>query len=79
MDSTYMDSTYMDSRGRALTRQEVHRIPAEELAERSGIPVHILPDRETLYAAVADVMIDVIAARQGAKTTMILPVATLTK
>jgi glucosamine-6-phosphate deaminase len=69
-----MDSSYIDSQGRALTRQEVHRIPAEELAERSGIPVHVLPDRETLYAAVADVMIDVIAARQGAKTTMILPV-----
>ena len=69
-----MDYDYADKDGRAMTRQEVHGLPAEALAERSGVPLHVLPDRETLYEAVADVMIETIEAGQGAKTTMILPV-----
>ncbi len=66
----------MDRHGHAMTRQEVHGLPAEALAERSGIPLHILPDREALYEAVAEVMVEMIEAnnKQGAKTTMILPV-----
>jgi glucosamine-6-phosphate deaminase len=71
-----MECNYIDRHGRAMTRQEVHGLAAEALAERSGIPVRILPDREALYEAVAEVMIEVIEAnnKRGAKTTMILPV-----
>lgn len=71
-----MDSIYVDRHGRAMTRREVHRLPAEALSERSGIAVHVLPDREALYEAIADVMIETIDAnnRKGAKTSMILPV-----
>src|SRR3990172_1486833 len=75
-EDTCMDSIYVDRRGCAMTRQEVHGLPAEALSERSGIPFSILPDREALYEAVAEVMIDSIETnnKQGAKTTMILPV-----
>ena len=69
-----MDCTYVDQHGRAMTRQEVHQLPAESLSERAGIPLHILPDRQTLYDAIAEVMVETIAAKQGAKVTMILPV-----
>lgn len=71
-----MDTSYVDRLGRAMTRPQVHAVPAEALAERSGIPVHILPDRDALYDAVAEVMIEVLEAnnRRGGKTTMILPV-----
>ena len=57
-----------------MTRHEVHQLPAEALAERSGVSLQILPDREALYEAVADVMVETIEAKQGSKTTMILPV-----
>jgi len=69
-----MDYDYVDKHGHAMTRQEVHELPMEALGERSGIPLHILPEREALYGAVADVMIETIEANRGAKTTMILPV-----
>ena len=69
-----MESQYADREGREMTREEVQRLPAERLSERSGIPLCILPDREALYEAVADVMIDSIEAKKGAKVTMILPV-----
>lgn len=69
-----MDSIYLDKHGRAMTRQEVHQLPAEALAERSAVPFRILPDREALYEAIADVMVQTIEAKRGAKTTMILPV-----
>jgi glucosamine-6-phosphate deaminase len=65
---------YVDRNGKAMSRREVQQLPAEELAERSGIPLVIVPDREALYEAVAEVMFDTIAARPGAKVTMILPV-----
>ncbi len=71
-----MGTVYVDREGGAISRQEVHGLPAEALAERSGIPIHVLHDRESLYEAVAEVMIDSIEAnnKRGAKTTMILPV-----
>ncbi len=71
-----MEALYADRDGRAMTRQEVHRLPAEALSERSGIPLQILPDREALYEAIADVMIGTVEAndKRGAKSTMILPV-----
>jgi glucosamine-6-phosphate deaminase len=74
-----MGSTYVDRHDHPMTRQEVHGLPPETLAERSGIPFCILPDREALYEAVAEVMIDSIEAnnKQRAKTTMILPVGPL--
>lgn len=69
-----MEATYADKHGQALSQREVHLLPPETLAERSGIPLHIFPDREALYEAVADVMIETIEAKKGARTTMILPV-----
>jgi glucosamine-6-phosphate deaminase len=68
------DRQYADKDGRTMTRQEVHQLPVEALAERSPVPMHVLPDRDALYDAIADVMIESIEARKGAKTTMILPV-----
>ena len=69
-----MECIYLDKHGHALTRREVHAMPAEALTERSGTALHILPDRQTLYEAVADAMIETIEAKRGAETTMILPV-----
>ena len=71
-----MESRYADRHGSSMTRQEVHALVPEVLGERSGIPVHILPDRAALYDAIADVMIEMVEAnnRRGATTTMILPV-----
>ena len=69
-----MDFNYLDREGRAMTRQEVHQLPAAALAERSGVSLRILPDREALYEAIAEVMVQTIEAKQGSKTTMILPV-----
>jgi glucosamine-6-phosphate deaminase len=57
-----------------MTRAEVYALPPEELAERSGIALRILPTREAVYAAIAEVMLDTLAARKGGKVTMILPV-----
>jgi glucosamine-6-phosphate deaminase len=69
-----MDFNYLDREGRAMTRQEVHQLPAAALAERSGVSLRILPDREALYEAIAEVMVQTIEAKRGSKTTMILPV-----
>jgi len=43
------DYQYADKDGHAVTRQEVHQLPAKALAERSPVPLVILPDREALY------------------------------
>lgn len=59
-----MERAYVDKHGRAMSREEVHRLPPEMLSERSGIPVHILPDRESLYDAIAEVMIETIEAKK---------------
>lgn len=69
-----MDSMYVDKQGRAMTRQQVHQLPAEALAERSAVSFRILPDRAALYEAIAEVMVQTIEAKREAKTTMILPV-----
>lgn len=69
-----MRCDYVDRDGRPMTRQEVHALPPEELAQRSGIALRILPDRSALYEAIAEVMIDVVVAKRGGKVTMILPV-----
>ena len=64
----------MDKDGKAMTKQEVQLLDPDQLSSRSGIPVNILPDTDSIYHAIADVMIEVISAKQGAKVTMILPV-----
>lgn len=69
-----MKHDYSDRYGCAMSQQEVHALPAEVLAERSAAPLHILPDREALYEAIAEVMVKTIEAKQRAKVTMILPV-----
>ncbi|MDD5707228.1 MAG: hypothetical protein PHR35_14995 [Kiritimatiellae bacterium] len=69
-----MSQKYCDKHGHPMTRDEVYNLPVAELEARSGIPLRILPDRPSLYDAVADVMIGVLGERRGRKTTMILPV-----
>ncbi len=69
-----MKREYLDKNGKEMTRVEVQQLPPEELEKRSGIPVHILPDYEQLYDAVAEMMVQFIQERAGKKVTMILPV-----
>ena len=44
------------------------------LAARSGLRLNILPDVDSLYDAIAEVMVRTLIAKKGRKTTMILPV-----
>ena len=69
-----MVDKYRDKDGKAMTKQEVQLLHADQLSSRSGIPVNILPDTDSIYEAIADVMIKVISAKKGGKVTMILPV-----
>ena len=69
-----MNREFHDRCGKAMTKQQVQTLPAEQLAERSGVAVHILADVDSIYDAIAEVMIEVIEAKQGGKVTMILPV-----
>jgi glucosamine-6-phosphate deaminase len=57
-----------------MTRQQVQALPPEELGQHSGLPVRILPDTESLYEAIADLMVETLLRKEGRKTTMILPV-----
>lgn len=65
---------YFDKNGKPMTKKEVQLLPPEQLSERSGIPVKILPDRQSIYEEIADIMIETILAKKGKKVTMILPV-----
>lgn len=69
-----MTGEYYDKDGKSLTKQDVQQMPPDQLSERSGIPLKLLPDYESLYDAVAETMIDVIISKKGEKVTMILPV-----
>lgn len=55
---------------------EYLKLPVEEIARRSRIPVKVFPTVAQLYAHLARHMADVVIAnnRQGARTAMILPV-----
>ena len=69
-----MTSEYCDRDGNPMTKHEAHCLPAAELSERSGLPLRILPDTDSLYESIAQIMVDTIVRRQGGKVTMILPV-----
>src|SRR5436190_14851488 len=69
-----MEREYYDKRARRMTQEEVYLLPAEKLAERSGIPLHICPDTDRLYDAIAELMVEAITEKAGEKITMILPV-----
>ena len=69
-----MERDYRDRNGAVLTRQQAQLLPTGDLDERSGLPVRVCPSADSLYDAIAEVMIDTIVAKQGAKVTMILPV-----
>lgn len=69
-----MEREYRDKDGELLTRGEVQLLPPEELSERSGLPVNIVPDTDSLYDSIAEVMIETIEEKKGGKVTMILPV-----
>jgi len=65
---------YYDRDGRAMTKEEVQMLPSDQLSKRSGISVTIVPDYDTLYDAVAEMMVGLILSKKGEKVTMILPV-----
>ncbi|HUT56252.1 MAG TPA: 6-phosphogluconolactonase [Phycisphaerae bacterium] len=69
-----MESEYCDKNGAAMTKEEVNALPADALAERSGIPLKVFPDTDPLYDAVAEVMIETVLAAPDGRATMILPV-----
>ena len=69
-----MPREYRDKAGNPLAKQDVHLLSPDELSERSGLPVNILADYESVYDAVAETMIETILAKEGRKVTMILPV-----
>ena len=69
-----LGSEYRDKDGNPMTKREVQLLPPEELSERSGLPVNICPDTDSLYESIAEVMIETILQKKGAKVTMILPV-----
>ena len=57
-----------------MTKEEVELLALEELSERSTIAINIVADSDSLYDAIADVMIETIEGKKGQKVTMILPV-----
>ncbi|KPJ87781.1 MAG: hypothetical protein AMS17_07580 [Spirochaetes bacterium DG_61] len=65
---------YYDKDGKKMTKEEVQQLPPEELEHRSGFPIKVLPDYESLYDAVAEMMVQFIQEKKGEKVTMILPV-----
>jgi len=69
-----MQREYRDRKGALLTTEQVDTLPPGQLAERSGIPLTVLPDTDSLYDAIAEVMVETVVRRQGKKVTMILPV-----
>ena len=69
-----MSREYENSAGERLTKEQVHRMPAEQLEANSGIALRVLPDLEALYDAIAETMAEVILQKNGGKVTMILPV-----
>ena len=69
-----MQSDYRDTEGAPLTRDEVYRMPTEDLAAASGMPLRIMPDHGALYEAVADTMVRTVEQGSTGKMTMILPV-----
>lgn len=69
-----MESERRDKDGKPLTKKDVQLLPAEELSQRSGLPVNICPDSDCLYDSIAEVMIETILRKEGQKVSMILPV-----
>jgi glucosamine-6-phosphate deaminase len=69
-----MSREYRDKKGNHMTKEEVQLLPIEKLSDRSDVSINILPDYDTLYDAVADVMVATVKEKKGEKVTMILPV-----
>ncbi|NIA06383.1 MAG: hypothetical protein GWP14_01895 [Actinobacteria bacterium] len=69
-----MQREYRDRDGKLMTGDEVHRLAAQELAARSSMAVNIVDNTESLYEAIAEVMVKAILDKNGQKVTMILPV-----
>lgn len=69
-----MTGEYRDATGQPMSRPEVQRLPAQELAGRSGKALQIFDSHEALYDALADIMLQAVRACGQGPTTMILPV-----
>ena len=57
-----------------MTWKEVQQLGPEKLSQRSGISLNTAADYESLYDAVAEMMIETVLSKKGEKITMILPV-----
>ena len=69
-----MSREYRDKKGNLMAKEEVQLLPMEELSKRSDVSINILPDYDSLYDAIANVMISTIKEKKGEEVTMILPV-----
>ncbi|MBN2292569.1 MAG: 6-phosphogluconolactonase [Pirellulales bacterium] len=69
-----MEREYLDKDGKPLSKEDVYLMPPDELSDRSGIPLNICPDTDSLYEAIAEAMVQTLIEKAGTKTTMILPV-----
>ena len=69
-----MEREYQDKDGNPLSKKDVYLMPPDALSESSGISLNICPDTDSLYEALAEVMVKTLLENAGAKTTMILPV-----
>jgi 6-phosphogluconolactonase/glucosamine-6-phosphate isomerase/deaminase len=69
-----MSNEYRDGAGNKMSREQVQRLPPQELAGRSGKNLVIYGSHEELYDALAEIMLEAVKAGGGGPTTMILPV-----
>jgi glucosamine-6-phosphate deaminase len=69
-----VEREYRDKAGTLMTKEEVAMLSVRELSERSAITVNILPDVDSIYQAIAEIMVEIILEKKGQKVTMILPV-----
>lgn len=69
-----MEREFRDKNENLMTKKEVEILPSEELSERSPVAINILSGTESLYEAIAEVMVEAIEKKNGEKIAMILPV-----
>jgi glucosamine-6-phosphate deaminase len=69
-----MKREYYDKNGKPMTWEDVKQLAPDELSERSGILLNTAADYESLYEAIAEIMIETVLSKKGEKIAMILPV-----
>lgn len=69
-----MEREYRDKDGNLLTKKDVQMLPSEQLSQYSPYQLNIIDDYDSLYDAIADIMVETIQEKKGRKVMMILPV-----